>query len=275
MGKTAILILLCLIATPAIAQSDLCWRDPYPWIPGEWAGSGSVIEAGNRFQSVAGATVELWATIQKYDDARQYAIRHQTLPARLLETTRSDVHGAFRLKSLGRGRESQTGYYEIRVYMHGRESGSAYTEIGTGLSPQWMGRGIRAALSHESKGCSRIYSAGLDDTDCGVLDCENLPAGPTKIVFADGPPLIHTRLDFYLHSKMPKKDPEFSLTTDASGMITTLEKERGCFDVAIEGGGSMHLCFRGTPAAGAITVTLPLVEACRLRNGSQCGEGVQ
>jgi hypothetical protein len=58
MKKIAMLFLLGLIATLAAAQSDLCWRDPYPWIPGEWAGSGSVIEAGNRFQTVTGATVE-------------------------------------------------------------------------------------------------------------------------------------------------------------------------------------------------------------------------
>jgi len=65
MKKIAMLFLLGLIATLAAAQSDLCWRDPYPWIPREWAGSGSVIEAGNRFQVVTGATVELWATAYK------------------------------------------------------------------------------------------------------------------------------------------------------------------------------------------------------------------
>jgi hypothetical protein len=81
-----------------------------------------------------------------YNEARQYAIRHQTLPARLVETTLSDAHGAFTLKSLGQHQESQTGHYEIRLYMHGRENSSAYTEIGTGLSSQWMGRGIKAAL---------------------------------------------------------------------------------------------------------------------------------
>lgn len=260
MGKIVLLFFLCLIATAATAQPDLCWRNPYPWIPGEWAGSGSVIEAGNRFQTVTGATVELWATASKYDDARQNATRHGILSARLVETALSDSHGAFAIKSLQLlqpGREIRPGHYEIRVHMRGRESVSAYTEIATGLGPQWVGRGIKVALSREGEGCSRIYSAGLDDTDCGVLDCENLPAGPTKIVFADGTPLIYTRLDFYQHSKMRKKDPEFSLTTDVTGMITIPEKQRGCFDIAIEHGGSMHLCFRGTPASGAITVTLP------------------
>ena len=256
MNKIAMLILWCSIPTVATAQSDLCWRDPYPSIPGEWAGSGSVIEAGNRFREVSGATVELWETTYKYDEARQYAIRHQTLPARLVETAVSDTHGGFVLKSLGRDQQDQSGRYEIRVHMPGRENSLAYTEIGTGLAPQWMGRGTKVALSHEGKGCSRIYSAGLDDTDCGVLDCENLPAGPAKIVFANGTPLAHTRLAFYQHSKMRNKDPEFSLTTDASGMITTPAK-RGCFDIVFEHSNSMHLCFRGAPTSAPVTVTLP------------------
>lgn len=125
------LFLLGLIATPAAAQSDLCWRDPYPWIPGEWVGYGSVIEAGNRFQTVTGATVELWATAYKYDDARQNAIRHQILSATLVETTLSDEHGAFAFKTLQRNKEIRPGSFEIRVHMPGRERGSAYTEIGT------------------------------------------------------------------------------------------------------------------------------------------------
>jgi hypothetical protein len=78
MEKIGVLALLCLIATSAMAQSDLCWRHGYPRIPGEWAGSGSVIEAGNRFQSIAGATVELWATAYEYSEARQYAVRQSS-----------------------------------------------------------------------------------------------------------------------------------------------------------------------------------------------------
>jgi hypothetical protein len=250
------LTLWCSIATAATAQSDLCWRDPYPSIPGEWAGSGSVIEAGNRFRGISGAILELWATTYKYDDARQYAIRHTALPAILVETAVSDAQGGFVFKSLRRGQQDQSGHYEIRAHMPGRESGLAYTGFEPGLAPQWMGRGTKVALSHEGKGCSRIYPAGLDDTDCGVLDCEELPTGPAKIVFADGTPLAHTRLDFYQHSKMRDKDPEFSLTTDASGMITTPAK-RGCFDIAFEHGNSLHLCFRGTPTSEPVTVTLP------------------
>src|SRR5215831_6253343 len=256
MKKIAMLILWWSIPALAAAQSDLCWRDSYPSIPGEWAGSGSVIEAGNRFRSVSGAVVELWTTTYKYDDARQYAIRHTTLPARLIEAAVSDVHGSFVFKSLERGQQDQSGRYEIRVHKPGRESGLAYTEFRTGVAPQWMGRGTKVALSYEGKGCSRIYSAGLDDTDCGALDCENLPAGPAKIVFADGTPLAHTRLAFYQHSKMRNRDPEFSLTTDASGMITTPAK-RGCFDIVFEHGNSMHLCFRETPTSELVTVTLP------------------
>src|SRR5262249_28144998 len=145
---------------------------------------------------------------------------------------------------------------EIRVRMPGREDSFAYTEIGTGLAPQWMGRGIKVALSNEGKGCSRIYSAGLDDTDCGAIDCEALPTGPAKIIFADGTPLAHTRLAFYQHSKRRNKDPEFSLTTDASGMVNT-PATRGCFDIAFDHGSSMHLCFRGAPTSKPVTVMLP------------------
>ena len=118
------------------------------------------------------------------------------------------------------------------------------------------GTGIKVALSQEGKDCSRIYSAGLDDTDCGVLDCEKLPAGPAKIVAADGTPLADARLAFYRHSKRGGKDPEFTLTTDRNGMITT-PAQPGCFDIAIEYGGSMHLCFSGQTASAPITVVLP------------------
>ena len=182
MKRISILLLLVLNAVTALAQSDLCWRDPYPWIPGEWAGSGSIVEAGNRFQAVPGALVELWSTTYKYDDARQHAIRHQVFPASLVETAQSDAQGVFVLTRLRRSNEAQPGSYEIRVRMPGRESSLAYVQIG-GPGPQWIGRGIKVALSEEDKGCSRIYSAGLDDTDCGVLDCEKLPAGRAKIVY--------------------------------------------------------------------------------------------
>lgn len=255
MKRFSILLIVVLSAATAVAQSDLCWRDPYPWIPGEWAGFGSAVEAGNRFQAVPGATVEVWSTTYKYDDARQISIRHQVLPASLIETTQSDAHGAFVLNTLRRSNKVQTGSYEIRVHMPSREGSLAYTQIG-GPGPQWMGRGIKVALSDEGKGCSRIYSAGLDDTDCGVLDCEKLPAGKANIVFSDGTPLANTRLDFYQHSKKRNQNPEFSLTTDSNGMITT-PAQRGCFDVAIEHGGSMHLCFSGLEASGLTTVMLP------------------
>jgi hypothetical protein len=255
MDKVSILVIVVLSAATAVAQSDLCWRDPYPGIPGEWAGSGLVVEAGNRFQTVPGATVELWSTTYKYDDAHQHAIRHQGLPAKLVETTQSSVDGAFVLNTLRPSKNVQPSSYEIRVRMPGRESTKAYTQVG-GPGPQWMGRGIKVALSQEGEGCSRIYSAGLDDTDCGVVDCEKLPAGRAQIVFSDGTLLADNRLDFYQHSKKRKQNPEFSMTTDSNGMITT-PRQRGCFDVAIEHGGSMHLCFSGLEASGLITVMLP------------------
>lgn len=255
MRKVSILVIVVLSAAAAVAQSDLCWRDPYPWIPGEWAGSGSVVEAGNRFQTVSGATVELWSTTYKYDDARQNAIHDQMLPASLVETTQSNSQGVFVLNTLRPSNTVQPGTFEIRVYMPGRESTKAYTQIG-GPGPQWMGRGIKIALSQEGNGCSRIYSAGIDDTDCGVLDCEKLPAGRAQIVFSDGTPLADNRLDFYQHSKKRSHNPEFSLITDSNGMITT-PGQRGCFDVAIEHGGFMHLCFSGLMTSGSITVRLP------------------
>lgn len=256
MRKVSILVIVVLSAATAVAQSELCWRDPYPWIPGEWAGSGSVVEAGNRFQVVPGATVEMWSTTYKYDDARQHTIHYQVLPGSLVETAQSNSHGGFVLNTLRPSNKVQPGSYEIRVYMPGRESTKAYTQIG-GPGPQWMGRGIKVALSQKGKGCSRIYSASLDDTDCGVLDCEKLPAGRARIIFSDGTPLAGNRLDFYRHSKKRNKNPEFSLTTDSDGMITT-PRQRGCFDIAIEHGGSVHLCFSGQPAPGPITVMLPL-----------------
>jgi len=55
MKEIGITVPLGLLGTPAAAQSELCWRDPYPRIPGEWSGSGSVIESGNRFRFVIGS----------------------------------------------------------------------------------------------------------------------------------------------------------------------------------------------------------------------------
>jgi len=255
MTKIGVLLLLALAGMTAVAQSDLCGRDPYPLIPGEWAASGSVIEAGNRFQSVSGATLELWASTYRYDHARQNALRHKVLPATLVETTVSDADGTFAFTALRRGSATQPAFFEIRVHMPGRETGAAYIEIGTGRSPQWVGRGIKIALAQEGNGCSRIYSAGLDDTDCGVRDCGKLPAAPARIVI-DGAPLANTRLDFYQHSKNKSKGPEFSLTTDGKGRIAAIA-QRGCFDVAIQLGGTMHLCFSGQAAYEPITVILP------------------
>jgi hypothetical protein len=238
------------------AQSDLCWRESYPSIPGEWAGTGSVVEAGNRFQFIPGATLQLWKTTENYEEAQQSFAHRRTLPATLVETVRSEEHGSFRFETLLPRKQIQIGSYEIRVHMPGRQSVSAYTEIGKGLSPQWLGRGIKIALSFENQGCSRIYAAGLDDTDCGFEDCENLPAGPTKIVDVNGSPLRERRLAFYQHWKKRPRAPELSLTTNPEGVVL-LPALRGCFDIDIEGGGSMHLCFRNKVPTRPVTVVLP------------------
>jgi len=255
MKSIVIFFLLCTVSSVCLAQSDPCWRDAYPHIPAQWVGSGSAIEAANPFQTVAGVTVELWAIPANYKDARRSVSESQTLPASLVETTQSDEHGYFEFKTFDRHKHFSPGRYEIRAHMFGRESAAAYTEV-PGFPPQWFGRGIRVALSHDGQGCSRIYSAGLDDTDCGPLDCHSLPAGQAKIVFADGAPLTRTRLDFYQHFKGRKKDPEFSLTTDENGTITT-PSTRGCFNIQSERGRSIVLCFTGKAASAPITITLP------------------
>jgi hypothetical protein len=41
------------------AQTDACWREPYPSFPRQWASNGRVIEANNLFQGIAGATIVL------------------------------------------------------------------------------------------------------------------------------------------------------------------------------------------------------------------------
>src|SRR5713226_3785655 len=116
----------------AAAQSDVCWRDIYPSIPWDWADYGYVIEAGNRFETVAGATLEVWVTARTYKEAQRSAIQRQTLPATLVETTHSDARGRFSLKRFQLGR-LVPGFYEIRAHMSGRARGSAFVEIREGL----------------------------------------------------------------------------------------------------------------------------------------------
>jgi hypothetical protein len=70
------------------------------------------------------------------------------------------------------------------------------------------------------------------------------------------PLLADTPLAFHQHSKERSKDPEFTLTTDRNGMITT-PAQRGCFDIAIEHGGQCILCFSGQTVSQPIIVILP------------------
>jgi hypothetical protein len=247
----SVVVLLGLVPHCA-AQRDVCWRDPYPEVRGEWASYGSVVEAGNRFKTVAGATVELWSTTLSYEDAYQRTTDHQNVVAALLKTISSNADGSF---SLG---EIKPGSYEIRVHMAGRDSSSAYV-INGGLPPQWLGRGLRIALSAEGKGCSRIYAAGVDDTDCGLFDCESLPVGPTKIMFSDGSPLSVSDLFFYRHTLGRRDHPDFTLSTDVNGVVE-IKGAVGCYDVRIQRGGSMHLCFNQSTTKDVVTVFLPPIK---------------
>lgn len=48
--RKSLLVIVLLSAATAVAQSDLCWRDPYPWVPGEWVGSGQWSKPGIGFK---------------------------------------------------------------------------------------------------------------------------------------------------------------------------------------------------------------------------------
>jgi hypothetical protein len=174
--------------------------------------------------------------------------RGEEIDSNLVTTITANADGTFTLGTLPHGR------FEIRASMAGREVATAYLER-TGLAPQWMGRGLRVGLSLQGKGCSRIYPAGLDDTDCGRLDCGRLPAGEMKIIHADGTPLISKRLLFYRHSKERRKSPEFVLTTGADGSATTASAH-GCYDIFIDHPRQIHLCFRAAPVTDNVTVVL-------------------
>jgi hypothetical protein len=245
-------IILLGLATRCAAQRDVCWRDPYPSLRGEWSSYGSVVEAGDRFKTVAGATVELWSTTLSYEDAYQRTADHQGVAATLLKTTSSNADGHF---SLG---DIKPGSHEIRVHMAGRENSAAYV-IKDNFPPQWMGRGLVVALSAEGKGCSRIYSAGLDDTDCGLFNCESLPVGRTKITFADGSPLSVSDLFFYRHTMGRRDHPDFTLSTDVNGVVE-IKGAVGCYDIRIQRGGSMHLCFTQSTTKDQVTVFLPPIK---------------
>jgi hypothetical protein len=255
MKRVLSIVVLSLVARCA-SQGDVCWRDPYPNIRGEWAGYGSVVEAGDRFKTVTGATIELWSTDFTYEDAFQRTADHQNVAAALLKTTSSNAYGNF---SLG---EIKPGSYEIRVRMAGHENSAAYV-INDGLPPQWMGRGLRIALSAEGKGCSRIYTAGLDDTDCGPLNCESLPVGPTRIMFPDGRPIGVNDLLFYRHTMGERDKPDFTLATNLNGLVD-IKGAIGCYDIRIQRSGSwvgsMHLCFTQATTQNEVKISLPPLE---------------
>jgi len=235
----------------SMAQTDLCWRDSYPQIPGQWAGFGSVVEAGNRFQTIPGVTVELWSLSSDYAATRRGAANHEPSAGTLVRTVIADQQGLFKLG------EFLPGFYEMRARMGGRETAIAFINKQNYPAPQWMGRGLRIALSFKDKGCSRIYAAGLDDTDCGILDCSRLPFGRMRIIHADGKPLGQSRLFFRPHSKSLEA-VEFTLVTDADG-FATITSAHGCYDISIDGPrpGSMHLCFREAASPSSVTVVLP------------------
>ncbi len=235
----------------AAAQTDLCWREAYPQVPGQWAGYGSAVEAGNRFKAIAAVTVELWATSSDYAEAQRRLTAHQKLPATLVRTVMSDQQGMFRLG------EFQPGFYEMRARLGGRETAVAFIDKQAHPTAQWMGRGLRIAMSFQDKGCSRIYPAGLDDTDCGALDCGGLPTGTMRVVRADGTPLSQMELLFHRHSKS-LGPVELTLLTDADGFVNIVSA-RGCYDISIgqPRRRSMHLCFRQEATPADFTVVLP------------------
>jgi hypothetical protein len=234
-------------STVDLAQSDACWHEPYPSFPRQWASFGRVIEANNPFQGIGGATIELRSTRLSYDEARGKAIRDGEVPSNLIKTVASDSAGKFDFGTL------PSGEYEIRVVMVGRQPTTAH--IREDVPSQWRGRGLRVALSYEGKGCSRIYAAGLDDTDCGRWDCGGLPPGEMRVIHADGTPLSSKRLVFYRHSKKKPQSPELILNTRADGIVNTT-MAHGCYDILVERSRQIRLCFLPTLASGSVTVRL-------------------
>jgi hypothetical protein len=249
-GNLAVLwlVLVSLIfSVDVVAQTGFCQPEPYPSIPGQWASSGQVVEASDPFQTVSGATMELRSTHLSYEQAKDKRVRDGAGPTNLIKTVVSDSRGKFEFGELS------PGAYEIRAVMAGHELAAAYVLMDR--PPQWVGRGLRVALSYQGKGCSRIYAAGLDDTDCGRWECGNLPPGEMKVVHTDGTPLSRTRLLFYRHSKMAPHSPELDFTTGTDGVVNT-STAHGCYDIRVENSGSIHLCFSRTLATESITVRL-------------------
>ncbi len=234
----------------AAAPTDICWRPTYPSLPGQWASFGSVIEAGNRFQTVAGVTLELWSTASDYTEAEQRWANHEPLKATLVRTVISNEQGQFKFGPI------HPGFYEMRAHMDGREPALAFI-ANQDPGSQWLGRGLKVAVSLRDKGCSRIYSAGLDDTDCGIFSCDGIPAGKIRIIYADETPLSGGSLVFRRHTKS-RGPVAFTVVTDANGFASAVSAH-GCYDVSILGQRprSAHLCFNHQGPPGDVTVVLP------------------
>lgn len=249
MRFSLILFLLAFMFAPFLcAQSDVCWRDSFPLVHGQWVSYGYVVEAGNRFQAVPGAVLELRSTALDYEKAKEFALRRQVIPGTLLRTIRSDGNGGFKLGDL------LPGNYEIRAITPDREPASAFI-LSDKVPLQWVGAGVRVALANKDSGCSRIYEGGFNDIDCGRVPCDKLPIGRTRITTADGKPLKDTRLLFY-RPLMIGETLDFSFRTDANGFFTS-NKANGCYDISTERGRLTHLCFSRVEAKENVNVVLP------------------
>ncbi|HEY2362236.1 MAG TPA: hypothetical protein VGK36_14040 [Candidatus Angelobacter sp.] len=233
-----------------IAQSDMCWRQPYPTLIGDWSGYGFIVEADNRYQAIRGVTVEEWALPYGYDEALRRQQRGESPQGRLIQKAVSNSQGEFKFSPVRSGKQEQSAGYEYRVYMEGREPVSAF--VAKSALAQWVGRGVRIALSYEGKGCSRIYHANLQEIDCGNFDCDRLPRGTLKLVRADGTPVRGKRLRFYLHSK-GREPLELVVVTNPLGVVNTKALQQPCYDIKVESEGRMHLCFSGTHALSVPT----------------------
>lgn len=248
-----------LMGTPnlLIAQSDVCWRQPYPTLIGNWSSYGFVVEADNRYQVIPGVTVEKWALPYGYEEALRRQQRGEVQQGRLIEKAVSNSQGEFQFPTAISEKQELAAGYEYRVYMDGREPVSTF--VSKSVLAQWVGRGVRIALSYKGKGCSRIYSANLQEIDCGNFDCNRLPRGTLKLVRADGTPVRQKRLRFYIHSK-GREPLVFTVVTNPVGVVNTKAFQQPCYDVKVEQDGRMHLCFSGRYAVSAphdVTVILP------------------
>jgi hypothetical protein len=248
-------LLLCALPSALCAQSDLCWREAYPLIPGQWVAYGYMVEAGNRFQVIAGAAVEEWALPYGYEEALRRASRSQPQEGRLIGKGVSDSQGEFKFDSVEPGQPKPAPGYEIRAHMDGREPTAAFVD--PSAKAQWVGRGGRIALSQQGKGCSRIYPAGLQEIDCGRLDCDNLPAGKLRIVRADGSPVRARRVGFH-RSSMGRTPLARAVISNKRGFISTAGL-KGCYQVNIQKETAVTICFGYRPVSAEVAAEATLM----------------